>query len=638
MVLVPSNSFLANSRRVASTTDALVALSRDASAPMGVARQAEVLARALSLVAVPCTVAAPTRARAALVSALDELAALLEQHGAIHTTDVDADADGASPAPVLSASDGGGASTQQQRQQLLRTGLLTLWARATTYALVIAIADLIAAIDFIPHALRFWKAQRRRPVRAAIQQNPLEWLKPESERITLDERIYSLESTLSAVLEKLGHLKDAATRLLHATDSSVDALPSLLAVALRQLELAYSSTGVAPPRKGHGAFKTLAPLEFASIQLDLATIEVTAASVRQSLVLLHTNVARLDVAREKLARSFHDALAPCRVPSKLRQRWLHLAVTVACVAGGAAWIARNQREFQDAVEAARAAFEDFLTEHMIEPMQAIVAEVLLNQKPEIQDAAALRDTKESLRRMLSDFVRDTNPTTNSEELQRVVREMDMSVVSLQYEKQIGNAVRNLMSGDIVRMLLIQVQFIKKELMVAMGAIDELMHANQLNLQMMATVPTFLVFGGAYQLAKELFFQVYRRTSERLFYDPAKIAGFLRNILRDIERLLNKQNRGSASASGRAGAAGVMVDDVLGARDMGLLMLLLHQLRDVFDAYKDLFRDEEQERFDEDLNDLIEEGLLVSQQLAVIQRMYHSHPFLQRTKVSRWLLH
>jgi nuclear-control-of-ATPase protein 2 len=263
------------------------------------------------------------------------------------------------------------------------------------------------------------------------------------------------------------------------------------------------------------------------------------------------------------------------------------------------------------------------------PCRAIVGEVILNKKAEIQDPAALLDTKQSLQRMLSDFVKDTNPNVSSVEMQRIMENMDMSVVSLQFEKQLASAVRNIMTGDIVRMLLIQVQFIKKELMVAMGAIDELMNANQLNLQILATIPTFLVFGGMYRLVKEVFLMVYRRTSERLSYDSSEIAAFLRNNLRDIERLLNKQNRPKA---------GNGEQQMLGARDLGHLILLLHQLRDLFEEYRSHFLEDERERFEEDLNDLIEEGLAVSQQLAVIQRMYHSHPFLQSTKLkTRWLL-
>lgn len=258
--------------------------------------------------------------------------------------------------------------------------------------------------------------------------------------------------------------------------------------------------------------------------------------------------------------------------------------------------------------------------------------MILNKKAEIQDPAALLDTKLSLQRMLADFVKDTNPNVSSAEMKRIMDSMDMSVVSLQFEKQLSSAVRNIMTGDIVRMLLIQVQFIKKELMVAMGAIDELMNANQLNLQILATIPTFLVFGGMYRLVKEAFLMIYRRTSERLSYDSSEIAAFLRNNLRDIERLLNKQNR--PKTRGSIGGE----EQMLGARDLGHLILLLHQLRDLFEEYRSHFLEDERERFEEDLNDLIEEGLAVSQQLAVIQRMYHSHPFLQSTKLkTKWLL-
>lgn len=41
-----------------------------------------------------------------------------------------------------------------------------------------------------------------------------------------------------------------------------------------------------------------------------------------------------------------------------------------------------------------------------------------------------------------------------------------SVVSSRYEKALPQAIKHVVTGDIVRMLLIQVQFIKKELLVA----------------------------------------------------------------------------------------------------------------------------------------------------------------------------
>lgn len=429
-------------------------------------------------------------------------------------------------------------------------------------------------------------------------------------------------------------LKELTTRCSsHFTD--YEQLTGRMKEGMALLELVYSTNGIRPPRKGHGAFRSQDPLLFTAFYFDENIFEkgshgvTSSEDVVNSLRRVEKNLAVFRTAQTQFSRCFQSAMSLCRPPSKIRQRWLQVATMAICLTAGGFWVVNNQKEFQAGIAAMRAALQDFLNEHMIEPLQAIFGEVVLNQKPEIQDAMALLDTKESLRRMLSDFVKDTNPKVSPVEMKRIMDEMDMSVVSLQYEKQLGAAVKNLMTGDIIRMLLIQVQFIKKELMVAMGAIDELMHANQLNLQILATIPTFLAFGGLYKLVTSAFHMIYKRMSDRLYYDSSEIAGFLRNNLRDIERLLNKQNRGS----------GVSDEAVLGVRDLGFLILLLHQLRDLFEAYRALFQEEEQQRFEEDLDDLIGEGLLVSQQLAVIQRMYHSHPFLYSTKPNktRWLL-
>lgn len=43
-------------------------------------------------------------------------------------------------------------------------------------------------------------------------------------------------------------------------------------------------------------------------------------------------------------------------------------------------------------------------------------------------------------------------------------------------------MRNVLTGDIVRMCLIEMQFLKKELLTAMDAMDDLMEANEFNLR------------------------------------------------------------------------------------------------------------------------------------------------------------
>lgn len=275
-------------------------------------------------------------------------------------------------------------------------------------------------------------------------------------------------------------------------------------------------------------------------------------------------------------------------------------------------------------------------EHMILPLHAIISEMIFNKKPVIQDAAALLDTKRSLQRMLNQFLNDTQPNMDRVEKQRVLDEMDMSVVSLQFEKEIPKAMRNILSGDIIRMLLIQVQFIKKELLITMGMVDELMIANQISMQMLATIPTFIVLALVAKLVEKVSAQIFALTSKQ-FLNPLNVYQDLQCILRDIERLLNRRNVSdydanrlrispSASPSFRSNNSNLEAD-MLNDRDLGSLLLLLHRLRHVFDKHRRLFRDDEQQRFQQDLNDLLDENMLISQQLATIYRMTRTHEFL-----------
>lgn len=573
------------------------------------------LARVVDAATVALSPAAPTRTATEASIALDRTLGLVTQY----PTKLDISSQALS----------------ESASHRLHRALVCLWANVLTHQLHVALNDSILAVDFIPRALTFWKLQRKKRLRAKIESGPIEWFLPRSQRISIFERIRCLEATLDARLRVIGQLRQLLTKMLSCT--SEEEQLQRLREADTLLDKVYSAEGIVVPRRGSvTALEPSEQVEFVAVHLRMCSFMAegkrvaSTNDVAYSLEMMTHHIKAFRRAQIQFRDGFALAMKTTRPPSKWRRRWLQLSIAAICMGTGGVWVVNNQEEFRAALKTLQLAFTDFFTEHMIEPIQAIVGEVLFNQKPEIQDPAALQDTKMSLQRMLSDFVRDTNPNVSQVELQRIMDNMDMSVVSLQYEKQLSSAIRNIMTGDIVRMLLIQVQFIKKELMVAMGAIDELMHANQLNLQMMATVPTFIVFGGFYKLLRQLFHQIYKRTSERIYYDPGEIAGMLRNTLRDIERLLNKQNR---SPNGSNGA-----DEYLGEQDVGFLVLLLHQLRDLFESHRVLFEEEVQERFEEDLNDLIEEGLLVSQQLAVIQRMFHSHPFLQRTKAtSRWLL-
>ncbi|RLN91622.1 hypothetical protein BBJ28_00020838, partial [Nothophytophthora sp. Chile5] len=357
---------------------------------------ADELARALATVSQCYTVPVPSSAASAIEAALTDVADLLQRHR-------------------LFASVGGGASTYTPEQRVvMENGLRLLWAHVTTYQLHAALVDLVRTIDFMPRAIGFWKQLRKRTLREILQRGPLEWLLSRSQRVTVGERIRGLEETLDA------HL---LTTRCSGVFTDYEQLARRMKEGMALVELVYSTNGISPPRKGHGVFKSQDPIVFTAfyfgatrcVTTDESTFEKgqdgvsSSDDVLSSLRRVENNLSVFRRAQTQFATCFRTAISPCRPPSKIRQRWLQVTAAALCLTTGGFWVINNQQEFQAGIATLRAAVQDFLNEHMIEPMQAIFGEVVLNQKPEIQDAMALLDTKQSLRRMLSDFVKDTNP-------------------------------------------------------------------------------------------------------------------------------------------------------------------------------------------------------------------------------------
>jgi len=65
----------------------------------------------------------------------------------------------------------------------------------------------------------------------------------------------------------------------------------------------------------------------------------------------------------------------------------------------------------------------------------------------------------------------------------------------------AGAVRNLLSGKMVRLLLLQVQALKLQSLRAMDTLDRLVDSNKLNLQLFATLPACLLAVAASRLAR-----------------------------------------------------------------------------------------------------------------------------------------
>ncbi|GMF18934.1 unnamed protein product [Phytophthora lilii] len=145
---------------------------------------ADELARALATVSQCYSVPVPSSAASAIQKALGDVADLLQHHR-------------------LYADDGAAVEYTPEQRVVIESGLRLLWAHVTTYQLHAALVDLVRTIDFMPRAVAFWKQLKKRTVREILQRGPMQWLMTRAQRITVGERIRSLEETLEAHLVSL---------------------------------------------------------------------------------------------------------------------------------------------------------------------------------------------------------------------------------------------------------------------------------------------------------------------------------------------------------------------------------------------------------------------------------------------------
>lgn len=180
-------------------------------------------------------------------------------------------------------------------------------------------------------------------------------------------------------------------------------------------------------------------------------------------------------------------------------------------------------------------------------------------------------------------------------------------------------IQNLLSGRIARLVLIQLQFVKKELLVAMQAIDELFNANQVNLQLLAVTPAVLSVALLQILLRTTLTTIRSSTKGRFVESTWAVHKELRSGMRSLEKLLSLS------------AAYNSVTGDLTPSERGQMMSVLYRLQNSLVLHSSRFDDASLRLLQEDLREIASSRLSVAQQLALVDRVLRSYPFFQPTR-------
>jgi len=180
------------------------------------------------------------------------------------------------------------------------------------------------------------------------------------------------------------------------------------------------------------------------------------------------------------------------VPNWLTRWWPALAIGLLAVY-------KLQGSWSDVVSWLRGSVwttvEAFVQNWVVEPLFQIYLTIRHDptEKTGLIAKESLPSDRHSLERMVVDFARDMNSQLSAADLQKIGASAlngNMDPVMAVYERQIGSPLLNLIAGDLIRAMLIQLQKSKVDVEVALSGIDQLLQSQQLVFGLVAAVPAF----------------------------------------------------------------------------------------------------------------------------------------------------
>jgi hypothetical protein len=173
----------------------------------------------------------------------------------------------------------------------------------------------------------------------------------------------------------------------------------------------------------------------------------------------------------------------------------------------------------------------------------------------------------------------------------------------------------------VRLVLIQIQFLKKELLVAMETIDQLFNANQVNLQLLAITPAILTILCIQKLSQGIMTIAKTFSRGRAVASSSAVQVEIREAIREVERLLILPSELSDKTSHNRRAT-----------EDGRLLSLLYRLQLLLVLHSTSFSPVEVKGFQQDLRDLLVPELdQKDSKLDLLDRIQRRYSFLQPSK-------
>ncbi|XP_027103774.2 protein DGS1, mitochondrial-like [Coffea arabica] len=184
-----------------------------------------------------------------------------------------------------------------------------------------------------------------------------------------------------------------------------------------------------------------------------------------------------------------------RKPKKMTLYWMHYTGGVVGISLCSLWLLRHSRlmgssDIDNWISEAKDSTLSFWNDHVEQPLLSIrneLFETFRKRQKGVMEREEVQFTADSLHRMLLAF----SEQTKGHKLPQNASDQEMlEIVMGRYEKEVMHPIQNLVGGELVRSLLIQVQKLKLDIETAMLELDQILRANEINFAILAALPAF----------------------------------------------------------------------------------------------------------------------------------------------------
>ncbi|KAK6925507.1 Nuclear control of ATP synthase 2 [Dillenia turbinata] len=216
----------------------------------------------------------------------------------------------------------------------------------------------------------------------------------------------------------------------------------------------------------------------------------TDCEIRDAINMIYQNLQKLDGYLSVI-------VAKHRKPRSMTIHWIRYTGGLVGLSICSVWLLRHSSfmgssDIDNWICEAKNSTLTFWNDHVEKPLVSIrdeLFETFKKRQKGVMEAEEVQLTADSLHRMLLAFCEQTKgqkfPENASD--QRM-----LEIVMARYEKELMHPIQNLLGGELVRALLIQVEKLKLDIETAMLELDQILRANEINFAILAALPAFFL--------------------------------------------------------------------------------------------------------------------------------------------------